>query len=513
LLWVVIAVGALIRLRAFMHSRSLWLDEAFLALSVIERSPLELLRPLDYAQVVPVGYLLLLKSVAAPLDYSEEGLRLLSLVAGLMTPVLGYGLARRCLTPAAVPLAVAFLALSPNLILLSGDAKPYASDVAITLALTLLALEAFRRDLAPGALASLALAGSTAVWFSTPAPLVLAGIGLAGLAESWRRGSWAMLARLGAIGLAVGASLAVAYVGVLRHYLAHNQLIQEEYGRGFVPVPPRSLSDVLWFPQTFVEWFDDAGLGLPALAGFVWLVGAGTLLREGRTPSLLLLAPFPVAVLASALRVYPLYGRPIAFLIPGLLLLVAAGVDGLRRATATTLPGVGPLLVTLLLFHPVVLAGRQLVAPPEREDLAPVVQYLQDHRQAGDLVYVYYGAQFALRYYAPRMGLRAQDVVTGVAARTAWARYVDDLRPLRGRPRVWVLFSHVYRRGGVDEERLFLHHLDAMGTRLDRFQRPGAAVYLYDLSRDPSTPGADPRGPHDDAAVVEPPELRGWRRR
>ncbi len=510
-LWVVIGLGAVIRLRTFAHGRSLWLDEAFLALSLIERSPLELLRPLDYAQVVPVGYLLLLKTVAAPLDYSEWGLRLVSLAAGLVTPVLGYALARRCLPPRAVAMAVTLLALSPNLILLAGDAKPYASDVALSLALTLLALETFRRDFAWDAVARLALAGAVAIWLSTPAPLVLAGIGLLGLVKAGRRGSWRMFGRLAAVGLAVGASLTVVWAVVLRHYLAQNQLIQEEYRGGFVPLPPRSLADVLWFQTTFVGWFDDAGFGLAALAGFVGLVGAAVLLREARVPALLLLAPIPVAVAASALRAYPLYGRPMAFLIPALLLLVAAGADGLRRATAPSVPAVGPLLVALLLFHPLVLAGHQLLAPPEREELRPVAQYLQDHRQAGDLVYVYYGAQFALRYYAPRVGLRARDVVTGVAARTAWARYVEDLQQLRGQPRVWVLFSHVYARSGVDEERLFLHHLDAMGARLDQFLRTGAAVYLYDLRQAPAGPAAAPLPAP--GAAVEPPELRGWRRR
>ncbi len=409
-----------------------------------------------------------------------------------------------------MPLAVIFLAFSPNLIPLSSDAKPYASDVAISLALTLLALEMFRREFAPGAVASLALAGAAAVWVSTPAPLVLAGIGLAGLIESWRRRSSAVFRGVVTVGLAVGASLTAVYLLVLRHYLARNQLIQEEYRGGFVPLPQRSLADILWFLRTFVEWFDDAGLGLPALAAFIWLVGAGVLLRERRLPALLLLAPFPVAVTASALRAYPIYGRPIAFLIPGLALLVAVGADGIRRATAASMPLAGPFLVALLLFHPLVLAGNQLVAPPEREELVPVVRYLQEHRQEGDIVYVYYGAQFALRYYAPRLGVRGRDVVTGVAARTAWARYAEDLQQLRGRPRVWVIFSHVYARGGIDEERFILYHLDAIGTRQDRFQRTGASVYLYDLRQAPSGVVENRAAP---STSVEPPELRGWQRR
>ncbi len=45
--------------------------------------------------------------------------------------------------------------------------------------------------------------------------------------------------------------------------------------------------------------------------------------------------------------------------------------------------------------------------------------------------------------------------------------------------RIWVVFSHIYRTG--NEDRLFLHFLDNIGTRVDSFTNPGAAVYLYNL--------------------------------
>src|SRR5262249_7875794 len=156
-------------------------------------------------------------------------------------------------------------ALSPNLILISGDAKPYASDVAISLGLTLLGFEALRERLMPRALAILTLFGVAAVWFSTPAAFVFAGVSLAGLGESWILGSRSALTGILLSGLMVAASLLLVYLTVLRHYLARNQLILEEYSGGFLPVPPGSVSDLLWFPQTFVGLFDDAGLGLPAL--------------------------------------------------------------------------------------------------------------------------------------------------------------------------------------------------------------------------------------------------------
>jgi hypothetical protein len=42
---------------------------------------------------------------------------------------------------------------------------------------------------------------------------------------------------------------------------------------------------------------------------------------------------------------------------------------------------------------------------------------------------------------------------------------------MRGRNRVWILFSHVrYNGNGVDEETLILEYLDQIGRRLDQLK-------------------------------------------
>jgi len=84
-------------------------------------------------------------------------------------------------------------------------------------------------------------------------------------------------------------------------------------------------------------------------------------------------------------------------------------------------------------------------------------------------------------YYAKRFGLEEVKYQLGVVSKKNWDKYIDDLRALRGNDRVWILFSHVHKKSGVDEEKFFLFVLNSMGTQVESFKRTGASVYLYEL--------------------------------
>jgi hypothetical protein len=74
-------------------------------------------------------------------------------------------------------------------------------------------------------------------------------------------------------------------------------------------------------------------------------------------------------------------------------------------------------------------------------------------------------------------------VIVGVRRLGDQAKYATDVERLRGKDRVWFLFSHVtnYYGLGLDEEKLILHHADRVGSRLAVQRRTGASLYLYDL--------------------------------
>jgi hypothetical protein len=131
-------------------------------------------------------------------------------------------------------------------------------------------------------------------------------------------------------------------------------------------------------------------------------------------------------------------------------------------------------------------ATRSALNPPVREDVRPVLAYVKDNREPGDLIYVYHHHRASFLYYAPKYGFTPDDYLLGEDEREHWSNaeneaYVRDLDQLRGR-RVWLVFSYVRTIAGVNEEDYMTRYLDRIGSRLDELRR-GASAYLYDLTK------------------------------
>jgi len=484
-------LGLLARLAQYRANRSLWLDEAYLALNILQRDFKGLLQPLADNQIAPPGFLWAVKTATQLFGTGEPALRLVPLLGGLLSLWLMYRVARPVLGPGAALFATALLAWSQPLIYYASELKPYATDalaalVAYALVGPLLAppatptgaLPSWRRVLALG------LGSALLPWLSYPATFVLAGLGVALLGEPlWRR-EWSRLLRLAVLPLLWGLSLGLLYALVLRHGLA-NDFLRAFWHDFFAPFPPRSLTDLYWFPQSWFDFLVFAG-GLPfyGLATFAWLSGAVALWRERRLTWLLaLLLPLGLAVVASMLRLYPLYIRVLLFAVPPTFLLIAAGTQTLYRALAAHSRLTAVLLVLLLLFHPFYRSLTVLASPWTTEEPRPVIQHIQEQWQPGDRIYVYHAAAPAFTYYAPRFGLNDPTLYqVGQVSNGNFNLLRDDVARLPG-TRVWFLFMHVHTFNGISEQAFILSELDQQWPRLDAFEAPGAAVFLYDLRR------------------------------
>lgn len=509
LLFVALLVGALLRLLQYAANRALWLDEALVTLSVLRRTPADLVaRPLDYGQTAPAGFLLLQEAATAALGTGEYTLRLVPLLAGLAALLWFPRVARRYVTHPALPLAVGLFALAPFLVYYASEAKQYSLDVLASVAVLACAASVHHRA-TPRALAALGAVGVLSVWLSQPAVFMLAGTGTVLGADALRRGERRRIAGLLAVGAAWAASFAGAYA------LPGNAVSDPEYMRAFwragFPDGP------LWLPWALLRLFreplgvfgeDPTPLSLvQTWAGAVaFAAGAWWMARRRRTRLALLLAPGAMALAAAALRLYPFSadytsaGRVLLFLLPSLVLVAAEGTVRLGRAVGGGAGRAAAAVLGLALLAPsLVYAGVQV--PHVRAEVKPLLEYAAQARRPGDVLYVHYAGRAPFLYYAPRYGFSPADAVVGGCWRQDAAGYLRELERLRGR-RAWLLFVDDRALTTTDDRALMLEWLEHAGRRADDQVSVGAALYLYDLREPPARPEpyrpripVAPRGP------------------
>ena len=478
--WILVVAGTLLRVAQYAHNRSLWFDEALLALNILHRSFGQLLQPLDYNQGAPIGFLFLQKLITVLFGGSEFALRAIPLAAGMASLFLFWRVANLCSAPKVATLAMALVALSGSLVYYSSEVKQYSFDVAIALGLLWAALACrksnFTRNLVP-----LGFLGMLAIWFSHPASFVLAGAGMVLIREAAVARDWTRRRRLAVPLLAWALSFAACYLVALRGLSRNHSLL--DYWEGyFFPSPLWTWHTAVWLLDRSFAVVSELTDVVPIPGAALIVAGCGAMWRNRRDILYLLTGPALVTALAAAFHKYPFGGRLLLFCCPVFLLLLAEGTMWCAENLGRLLPVVAPVVIALVLAQPVATAASRLIHPKVIEDVRPAIAYIRSHQRPGDVWYVYHFARFQFQYYAERQGLPMQDVRIGDDCASDTACYLAELDRLRGNPRVWILFSHIWTGNGVNEEDLFVSHLDSMGTRLDQYRAMQARAYLYDLS-------------------------------
>jgi hypothetical protein len=509
LLGSLLIVGIALRLARFLSERALWLDESFVAINLMNRSYSELLGTLDFGQGAPPAFLIGQKLVLETLGDSERALRLLPFVSGIVALFLFYAVARKLLTPLAVPLALLLFAVMKPLVVYSAELKQYGFDVAVVLALLLVFLKVLdRAEFRLRDALVLAAAGAAAVWFSHPAVLVLVGVGTGTAFAFLPRGGRRAFALLTVPAVAWVVSFLAMYALTLRE-VSH---IERATGQaaGDHGWPARNVY-LLFVHLDALSWM------AATLAPILVLAGAAMMWAIGRKrPVVVVGAGMALATVAAGyVGKYPVGGRFVLFLLPVAILFLAEGAVRLIRVLPRDLAVTFALLIALLLVAAPLkrAATGELIQPPNHEEIKPVLAYLGDRWTRGDTLYVTGSAQYALRYYLEcsdcegavperlRSALQVRtnsgplqttpalisDTPLVVIGRKTRLLYNHDVRELRGRARVWALFTHKLR-----SRRQQLEPFEFAGRRLECSPVHGVAfACLYDLS--PPRPRVTPR--------------------
>jgi hypothetical protein len=493
--WAVVAVGVALRLIRYFANRSLWLDESFLAESLLTYSFKQLAtEPLANWQAAPLGFLWLEKLAVVLLGTSEYALRLVPLIAGVVSVPLFRALALRCLPAVGALVALTLFATVEPLVYYSSEVKQYGIDVTMTLAVALAATYVSERHEGHWRVTTLALMGGLALFLSHPAVFILPAVLIDLFAAVYRadpknRAAFVALAAYSLLQFALD-------YGLLLRPLTKHEGLHAYWAAAYMP---HDWAAVPWLGHSIQGIFTDYGTMWMPLADVAMLAAAGgilwLLLKDRRVLTLLLL-PIAFALAAAMLNRFPFSGRLILFTVPLAILLIAAGVQALVNALK---PGHWFVGVAVLLWLVAPTMGRAIyfaIRPPGREEIKPVLAYVRDHRQANDVIYTLNLSQVPFHYYLDgfgvgpdRFGLRDMRWVIGGRIDTSEANFANEFEPLRGTPRLWILLTHF---GGPPDEGVVIPAvLDRMGRKLDESSARGARVLLYDLSTS-ATPATSP---------------------
>ena len=429
-------LGWLLRVVQYGYDRALRLDEAALALNLIDLPWSSLGGPLRYSQNAPLAFLYVTKGLITVLGHSEYVLRLFPLVCGLVSLPLFYVLARQVSlsdssymsdTPTSsifkhnrwdtALVALAFFVINKLLLFYTSDLRHYSTDVLLTCLLLWYALrfQSYLIHAYPSEKHILALMvmGAVSVWFSLASVFVLGSIALVWIGQSaygrkFRSLRWAL-----ASGGVWAVSFYVHYL-ILDLNIAARDLGPEllyELIPGGAPFPPRSFADAFWYRENFEKLFYfPVGLTFRGLGAFAFLTGCLSLWFRRKDHLFLLTLPILLVLVASMLGKYPFKDRYILFLVPCLTVIIAEGIVFIGKQGPRPYRWAGTLLFVMLFAQPFAHGVRHLWQPHYTVEVKPMLAKVRDNWVDGGALYTTWGTGLPTLYYQDRYELTDRPI-------------------------------------------------------------------------------------------------------
>lgn len=386
-------LGFVLRLRGFLSGRSLWLDEASLALGFVDAQLAELLlNPLPNFQSAPPGFIAMSFLLISVFGLSEFSVRILPLVASLASVVIVYLVSKKYLKNfIALAFLIGVFSLSPVLVYYASEFKQYSFDVlavsffVLTLNTNLNTLSKFQRALFIGFISLLV--------FSSLIAVPVFGIWLLSrfvISHGWKIKALVGFIRENSLVIfipAVFIALHAVHIVINRKV---DGMVQYWTNAGGLPPEDGVIGLFSWLPlriaNVLAEAFVSQQISLPrdeldpviSWLPILLLVIAGLVLRKS-SESLFGLSLIAMAVVLSMLYIYPLGGRLSLFLIPITLLLAAKGIDALINSNVLVGSGLSLLLAGLLSINPVMTSGYYFLSPNENRDTKWALEVIEDN--------------------------------------------------------------------------------------------------------------------------------------
>ncbi|MDR0537847.1 MAG: DUF2723 domain-containing protein [Tannerellaceae bacterium] len=502
---IIVIYGIIISLAQFFYNRGLCIDEAALALNIMHRSALELLKPLDYAQTAPPLFLLIEKFFSTLIPNSEYGLRLFPLLSFWASLLLFVCLVRKTVNDKwSVIIALTIFCSSRTFYRYSNEVKPYMTEMFMLLGIFWLTVKDFRIERAK--YLALGIAGIIAVFLVNASPFILASSGMFLLYKIFacnERPNGSLAAALRPL-LFVFCSWAVAaatyyllfvHGNPLKEFMKdfwirdHGFLILNPFNSGFADVVTKALSSIFsvhFSLEQFTVYPSGKTVLMCLVCAFAGLYVLGIIrIIKLKKASLLILfcAPVIIHLAMSALQLYPVDRRLMLYTFPGIIFLCSMGIgyilERIRQREMFC-------IIMLLILG---LAG-VVKFPLKHVETKACLEYIESKTEKGDKssVYMLNTHLHSTRYYMDTG--HVNERINIINSSDLDYQYLSDLILLMShRPfnipdyvysfkgKTWFMLSNLEPTSTAE----ILNKLDSLGMKkLDEYRNKGVRAYLYD---------------------------------
>jgi len=512
---VLILIGILFRFSNYLFNRSLWTDEAWVALDIFTRTYKEIflndISHVSLPAIPPVGFLLREKLLVNILGNNEYVLRLFPFLCGVLGVVLYWILLKKWTGQIATVIALSFFVFAESLIHYSAECKQYSVEMFIGIVLYLVAIYFHAKPANLLRILIFTLVGMIAMFISHTAIFILGGIGIAQTIflfkgnEDKRTIGYLLTYFLWVLGF------------VLIYFVYLREMVDPALPMGsyvingsvidFIPSGNIfSLGAMQWLWKISSDAFQNPfGLSPVLLSMGMCILGAIEVFKLDKKKFLMLFMPVVLTIIIAILRKFPFWGRFILFLTPAALFFIAYGISMVIRRGKIGLV-LGIMIFCVLIEQPLKNAIFYEINPQGYEEMRPLMGVLFKDQFFGDSIFMNNSAQYAYGYYLKyfhydhspykegyffdftehdRISLILNTNITDSQGRIYIKTHVYRKKGIlkegsfRFKKRTWLILTHLYDQ---ETEQFIKDCFDDRGKMLLAFKSPGASLYLYVLN-------------------------------
>jgi len=437
-IFLLVATGIILATIQFFFNRSLWNDEASLALNIIQKNSFDLLKPLDYQQVAPILFIQFEKLFTTILPNSEYGLRLFPLICYCTTLFIFSKLLKICLkNKISVIFALSIFVLNLTILYYSSEVKQYMSDVLVIVTNYFFLLKTYKNE--NDRLVTISTIGIVSILLSHVAPMILFTIGLYLVYDFLfikKRSITPLLKTF----LLWFLFFSIYYINLIHKHPGRDYMITFWSKLGtFMTLNPFDSAFYEFFIKFFKYLFQTL---LPfSVAGAIvlpLLLLSGLVLKIKRKEygfAILTVVPVVMHLILSSFQMYPVSPRLILYFTPLLILLISSGfdlfLDILKNKVSTNYLQFSVIII--LLFTVFNFTGKDF--PIRKREIKKSIDYIQQNFRNGDNLFVDRSADRAFRYYEKIGYFKSELPVTYGFVKN----FIKSKEKFPGKESVWIL--------------------------------------------------------------------------